>query len=100
MATSYGKHLSSARSVAAQDGVPDGIVDARIGRFESLFQLNPSIAQRLEEVGLLAAACNRVALGAKFDATEIEQRLAQASALTEHQRVEGKLCLMNIGLLE
>lgn len=100
MATTYRKHLESARRFALSDGVPEGIADSRLGKFESLIEANPRIAEQLEDVRLLAPACNRIALNAKFDATELEQRLAQTAELGYQTKVDVKLCLMHLGLVE
>lgn len=100
MTAAYRKHLESARRFALSDGVPEGIADSRLGRFESLIESNPRIAEQLEEVGLLAPACNRIALNAKLDATELDERLAQTAELGYQTKVDARLCLMHLGLVD
>lgn len=99
MATLYEKHFAAAQRIAVREGGAAELVALRIGRFESLFVANPALPQQLEDVGLLAAACNRIALGAKFERNDVEERLARGE-LGYQARVDAKLCLMNLGLMD
>src|SRR6185312_10585421 len=99
MATLYRKHFATAQRIAVQEGCSADLVAHRIGHLESLFAVNPAIPERLESAGLLAGACNGIALGAKFERDDVEERLARRE-LGYQARVDAKLCLMQLELME
>lgn len=99
MATRYEKQFATAHGFAVREGGLPGIVEHRIGRFAALFIANPALPEQLESAGLLAGACNRIALGAKFARDDVEERLARGE-LSFQARTDAKLCLMSLGLLE
>lgn len=99
MAITLRKHLAAAQRAAIGEGVPANLAEGRLRAFETLLEANPRIPAQLDEVGLLAAACSRIATGSKFDAAELDQRLAQNGELHFQQRVDAKLCLGTIGLV-